>query len=137
MKQKYIIALAAALPFAGVPLTAHAQVDKEKLEDQKKVHVLHVPESDSTIVKMETLSGIHLTPTKKGTFQLDFNQELKENARLEIKNKAGKLVYHAPISIADNKQNWKFNLGKLRSDTYSIEVKTSDTTYWTKFKIGR
>lgn len=137
MKQKYVIAIAAALPLTMLSLAANAQTDSQRLPNQEKVHVLHIPEPDSTTMTMETLSGIHLQPTKKGTFQLDFQQVLKEDARLEIKNKAGKLVYHAPVSIADNKQAWKFNVGKLRPDIYQIEVKTSDTTYWTKFKIGR
>jgi hypothetical protein len=137
MKQKYVITLAAMLPFAIMPYVVSAQTTKHKLPDQEKVHVLHVPETDSAEAKLETLSGINLHSTKKGTFQLDFQQELKEDAKLEIKNKAGKLVYHAPISIAKDRQAWKFNLGKLRADTYLIEVKTSDTTYWTKFKIGR
>lgn len=137
MKQKYAIAIAVMLPFTVISLSAHAQADVERLPDQKKGHVLYVPDSDSTITKMETLSGIHLQQVKKGTFQLDFQQELKEDARLEVKNKAGKVVYHAPVSIADNKQAWQFNVGKLKPDTYQIQVKTSDTTYWTKFKIGK
>lgn len=136
MKLKYAMALAAALPFTVISLT-NAQTDKHRLQDQKKEHIMHVPENDSATAKLETLSGINLLPAKKGTFELDFQQELKEDAKLEIKNKAGKLVYRAPVSIADDKQAWKFNVGKLRPDTYQVEVKTSDTTYWTKFKVGR
>jgi len=137
MKQKYMIALAAILPVTGMAFSATAQEKMEKLPGQEKVHVLNIPESDSTTTRSETLSGINLNPAKKGTFQLDFEQALKEDAVLEIKNTAGKLVYQAPVSINDNKQAWKFNVGKLKPDTYLIEVKTSDTTYWTRFKIGR
>lgn len=137
MKKKYAIATAAMLPFTVLSLSATAQVNKHRLPDQEKVHVLYIPKNDSVAAKTETLSGINLQPGKKGTFQLDFQQKLKEDAKLEIKNRAGKTVYHAPVSTADNKQAWKFNVGKLRADTYLIEVKTSDTTYWTRFKIGR
>ena len=135
MKLKYNMALAAMLPFTVFSFTATAQ--KQKLPDQEKEHIMHVSDADSVTVKSETLSGINLQPAKKGTFQLDFQQELKEDARLEIKNKAGKLVYHAPVNNADEQQAWKFNVGKLKPDTYLVEVKTSDTTYWTSFKISR
>lgn len=137
MKQKYAIAIAAMLPFISISIASNAQTTKLKSLDQEKEHVLYVPEKDSVTTNMETLSGIHLAPAKKGTFQLDFQQELKEDAKLIIKNKAGKMVYHSPVSIADNQKAWKFNVGKLRPDTYQVEVKTSDTTYWTKFKISK
>ncbi|WP_461490569.1 hypothetical protein [Pontibacter sp. HJ8] len=41
------------------------------------------------------------------------------------------------MSIAKNEKAWRFDLGKLKPDTYLVEVKTPDTTYWTRFKIGR
>ncbi len=91
---------------------------------------------DSTARK-ETLSGINMTPAGKGTFQLDFSQALDEDAMLEIKNSAGKMVYQKPVSVENNRSAWRYNLGRLKPDTYLIEVKTSDTTYWTKFKVGK
>lgn len=136
MKRKYALAMAATLPFMALSVAVNAQTDKQKHKDHEKAEVLSVSENDSTTIK-ETLSGINLQPVQKGAFQLDFQQELKEDARLEIKNKAGKLVYHAPVNNTDEQQAWKFNVGKLKPDTYLVEVKTSDTTYWTKFKIGR
>ncbi len=137
MKKKYAIAIAAVLPFTFQLLSATAQVTKHRLPDQEKVHVLYVPENDSIASTTETLSGINLQPGKKGTFELNFQQDLNEDAELQIKNTAGKIVYKAPVSAAANKQAWKFNVGRLRADTYLVQVKTSDTTYWTRFKIGR
>jgi hypothetical protein len=131
MKQTYL--LAGALLLAGFSATAQESstqlppVEHEQLELAKS----------DTLTRMETLSGIFLNPTKKGTFVLDFSQDLKENATLQVKNKAGKTVYKRPVSIAKNEKAWQFDLGKLRPDVYSVEVKTSDTTYWTKFKISK
>ncbi len=125
MKLKYTLALASGLSFATFAIPALAQMQPQ-------------PESVSlpdTTRKMETLSGIHLEPTKKGTYQLDFKQVLKEDAILEITNNAGKLVYQQPISIADSTYRWQFDLGPLRTDSYQVTVKTSDTTYWSKFKV--
>ncbi|WP_255593701.1 hypothetical protein [Pontibacter sp. HSC-14F20] len=131
MKQTYL--LAGVLLLAGYSAKAQENstqlppVEQKQLEEAKP----------DTITRMETLSGIFLNPTKKGTFVLDFSQELNEDARLEVKNKAGKMVYQKPVSITKNQKAWKFDLGKLRPDVYLVEVKTSDTTYWTKFKVGK
>lgn len=132
-KRKQTIALAATLLMAGY--TASAQQNSTQLPPVEQ-ELLQAPPTDS-LSHRETLSGIFLNPTKKGTFVLDFEQKLKEDANLEIKNKAGKTVYRKPVSIAKNQTAWKFDLGKLRPDVYLVEVKTSDTTYWTKFKIGK
>jgi hypothetical protein len=131
MKQTYV--LAGALLLAG--FSATAQESSTQLPPVEQAQ-LELAKSD-TLTRMETLSGIFLNPTKKGTFVLDFSQELKENATLQVKNTAGKTVYQRPVSIAKNETAWQFDLGKLRPDVYSVEVKTSDTTYWTKFKIGK
>lgn len=130
---KQTIALAAVLALAG--FTASAQDSSTQLPPVEQEHILVA--KDNAQPRLETLSGIFLNPTKKGTFVLDFEQELKEDALLEVKNTAGKTVYKKPVSIAKNTTAWRFDLGKLRPDTYLIEVKTPDTTYWTKFKIGR
>ncbi|MDO6391219.1 hypothetical protein Q4E40_13855 [Pontibacter sp. BT731] len=131
MKQTYL--LAGAVLLAG--FNAYAQGNSTQLPpvEQDKFKVA----KPDTSTRMETLSGIFLNPTKKGTFVLDFNQVLTENARLEVKNKAGKMVYKKPVSVAKKETAWRFDLGKLRPDTYQVEVITPDTTYWTKFKVGR
>lgn len=135
MKKKYAFNLAVGLPMLAFTLSAQAQ--QQKIAAPAQEHILVTAESEGgNETKKETLSGIHLQPAAKGTFQLDFSQELDENATLEIKNTAGKVVFKKPISIAANKAAWSYNVGKLRPDTYLIEVKTSDTTYWTKFKIS-
>jgi hypothetical protein len=133
MKMNKPFILAAGLLLAG--FTAAAQDSSTQLPpvEQQKILVA----APDTLHKLETLSGIHLNSTNKGTYMLDFDQVLKEDARLEVKNKAGKTVYKKPVSIAKNATAWSFDLGKLKPDTYLIEVKTSDTTYWTKFKIGK
>lgn len=137
MKQKYIFVLNAVLALAVFSFSASAQSEYKSVSMQQKEHILVTAETDSaSITNLETLSGIHLHHVKKGMFALDFTQELKENAMLEIKNKAGRRVYYKPVSIADNKSSWTYNVGKLKPDTYTVEVKTSDTTYWTQFKIG-
>lgn len=132
MKQTYL--LAAGLLLAG--FTASAQNSSSTQLPPAEQELDSTTKSD-TLARMETLSGIFLNPTKKGTFVLDFTQELKEDAKLEVKNKAGKTVFQRPVSIAKNETSWKFDLGKLRPDVYQVEVKTSDTTYWTKFKISK
>ncbi|PVY37922.1 hypothetical protein [Pontibacter virosus] len=131
MKQTYL--LAGAVLLAGYSAIAQGSSTQLPPVEQKQ---LEVAKSDS-LTRMETLSGIFLNSTKKGTFVLDFNQVLTENARLEVKNKAGKIVYKKPVSVAKKETAWRFDLGKLRPDTYQVEVITPDTTYWTKFKVGR
>lgn len=133
MKQKYALILAAGLPLMAA-LSAAAQT--KRLSKQELEHILVAAEEDSTEAK-QTLSGINLRPTKQGSFQLDFSQELDEDAMLQIRNTAGKLVYQKPVSIAGNRSAWRYNVGKLKPDTYLVEVKTSDTTYWTKFRVSR
>ncbi|OKL40579.1 hypothetical protein [Pontibacter flavimaris] len=134
LKQTYALALALCLPLAGLT-TATSNAQTSPLPAQEKSHIL-VKADDSTARK-ETLSGINMTPSGKGTFQLDFSQALDENAVLEVKNSVGKMVYQKPVSVENNRSAWRYQLGKLKPDTYLIEVKTSDTTYWTKFKIGK
>ncbi|SIT76942.1 hypothetical protein SAMN05444128_0415 [Pontibacter indicus] len=133
MKMKQTYWLAGAMVLAGFCATAQRSSTQTIPVEQDKIKEI---KADST-VRMETLSGIFLNPTKKGTFVLDFNQVLTENARLEVKNRAGRLVYKKPVSVAKKETAWRFDLGKLRPDTYQIEVITPDTTYWSKFKVGR
>ena len=131
MKQTYLLVCVLAL--AGLGATAQESSTQLPPVEQKQLNVT----KPDTLTRMETLSGIFLNPTKKGTFVLDFNQVLTENARLEVKNKSGKIVYKKPVSVAKKETAWRFELGKLRPDTYQVEVITPDTTYWTKFKVGR
>ena len=133
MKRTYALALAACLPLAA--LTLNSQAQKIAAPAQEHILVTATPDAGDESRK-ETFSGIHLKPASKGTFQLDFSQELDENALLEIKNKAGKVVFSKPL-VAARQNTWSYNVGKLLPDTYLIEVKTSDTTYWTKFRVGK
>ncbi|MEJ8756987.1 T9SS type A sorting domain-containing protein [Pontibacter sp. H259] len=131
MNQKYAWAIV-AVPFMLHAFTANAQDEAKSHPEPKGEHEMHTACTNDS----ETLSGIFLTPAAKGTFKLDFEQQLKENAVLEITNTAGKKVYQKPMDISKNQKNWSYNVGRLKPDTYLVEVKTSDTTYWTKFKIG-
>ncbi len=134
MKKKYTLALLAILAYLpGLTYTAAAQATKMPVQEQK--YILVKEASDPNLANPETLSGINLHRAKKGTYQLDFEKQLKEDALLMITNTAGKKVYEKPIAIADRKNAWRYNVGKLRPDTYLVEVKTSNTTYWTKFKV--
>ncbi len=130
MRQKYALALA-----AGLPLTTVALAQTQESPPQQPEHILVSTKGYST--NTETLSGINLTPTRHGTYQLDFSQELEEDAMLQVKNTAGKVVFQKPVRKEANRSSWRYQLGRLRADTYLIEVKTSDTTYWTKFKVGK
>jgi hypothetical protein len=135
MMQNYAVVLGLALPLtAALSLTTTAQTGKAYAPQQQHM-LMSTNNIDHTTI--ETLSGINLRKASKGTYQLYFSQKLKENAVLEISNKTGQLVYQKPVSISKNKSAWRYNVGTLKPDTYLIEVKTSDTTYWTKFKVGR
>ncbi|WP_239020981.1 T9SS type A sorting domain-containing protein [Pontibacter arcticus] len=134
MKQTYRLALLLGFPLIVFGFSANAQT--KPLPASSLEQMLAAAAADTTTYR-ETLSGIHLKPIKKGNFILDFSQVLKENAMLAITNTAGKLVYQKPVKVSKKQQSWRYNLGKLKPDIYLVEVKTSDTTYWTKFKIGR
>jgi len=134
MKRKYAQALGASFLFAAITCTATAQ--RRPMPKQEQEHILIADEKDSSPVK-ETLSGINLQPGRNGNFQLDFSQQLTEDATLEISNTAGQVVYKQPVSTANNRSSWRYHVGRLRPGIYLIEVKTSDTTYWTKFRISK
>lgn len=136
MKHKYNLALAVLLPFVtALAPAASAQVRKTAMPAQENRYILVKAEHGIHTESQETLSCIKLYPAKKGTFQLDLKQKLKEDALLKITNTAGKLVYQKPVSMAGSKKGWRYNVGRLRPDIYLIQVTTSDTTYWTKFKV--
>lgn len=136
MKQKYALALATMLPLAAALSFNTTAQNNTVLPKQHKQHVLLSSEKDSD-TNYETLSGINLHYTGKGTYQLDFSQKLTEDAVLRIKNTVQKVVYQKPVSVNAKSSTWRYKLGKLKPGTYLVEVATSDTTYWTKFKIGR
>jgi hypothetical protein len=136
MKRIYIGTIACCLSFTAISLTTTAQI--KSLPKQEQEHILVVAEDEvKSDSKLETLSGINLQPIEKGNFKLDFSQELEEDALLSITDSQGKVVFKKPLKATDNKSAWSYNVGKLRPSTYLIEVKTSDTTYWTKFKVGK
>ena len=130
MKITYAMALALGLPLFHFT-TALAQTTP--LLSQEKEHILVAFGETGR----ETLSGINMRPTSKGTFVLDFSQKLDENAMLQVKNAAGKLAYQKPVKVEGNRSAWRYDLGKLQAGTYLIEVKTSDTTYWTAFRVSK
>ncbi|GEO04612.1 hypothetical protein AAE02nite_22760 [Adhaeribacter aerolatus] len=85
-----------------------------------------------------TLSGIKVQPNKKtGTFQLQFDQLLTETGFLQVKNTAGKVLYASSILPAAAGMTHTLDIGKLNPGLYSIEVKTSDATFWKKIRIRR
>lgn len=130
MKKPYTCTLALAALLLLAFFSSFAQTSP--LPNQSQVHVL-----EGEPAREETLSGIYLKPGKKGGFVLDFSQQLDENALLQVKDSAGKLVYQKPVTVETKRNAWRYQLGKLKPDTYLVEVKTSDTTYWTRFKISR
>lgn len=127
-------AIALILGAGALSFTTIAQTKSLPKQEQEHILVTATPEADT---KLETLSGINLKAAPKGTYQLDFKQALDENAVIEIYNTAHQLVFQKALAVNDGKKAWNYNVGKLKPDTYLIEVKTSDTTYWTKFKIGQ
>ncbi|PRY15511.1 hypothetical protein CLV24_102132 [Pontibacter ummariensis] len=131
MKPKYAQFVLASLPL-GLMLAFTAAAQTTPLPKQEKTHILVRADSLE-----ETLSGIHLRPDKKGTFYLDFSQDLEEDATLQVKNKAGLVVFQQPLLLASKKNRWGYHLGRLKPDTYLVEVRTSDTTYWTKFRVSK
>ncbi|MFD2998899.1 hypothetical protein ACFS7Z_00885 [Pontibacter toksunensis] len=137
MKQKYVFALATLLPLAAtLSFSTIAQNTNKVLPAQHKQHVQLGSENDFD-TNYETLSGINLQYIGKGNYQLDFSQKLNEDAILSIKNTAQKVVYKKPVNVNNKTSSWRYKLGKLKPGTYLVEVATSDTTYWTKFEIGR
>ncbi len=126
--------LTGCLPLALLTLQVSAQ---EATTQLPRLHQEHILIKEDPTIHIETLSGINLQPAQKGTFVLDFAQDLKEDALLLITNTAGQQVFQKPVDTSENKKAWRYNVGTLRPDTYLIEVKTSDTTYWTRFKVGR
>ncbi|WP_347158628.1 hypothetical protein [Pontibacter chitinilyticus] len=136
MKNKYTTALLAVLMPASLlisPAPAQAYTGPAPVQEKHPTPAQLLRSMDES--NRETLSGIHLHPAKKGTFQLDFSQPLKENGLLKITNSTGKQIYQKPLNIAERKNAWRYNVGKLRPDIYLIEVLTSNTTYWTKFRV--
>ncbi|WP_439883250.1 T9SS type A sorting domain-containing protein [Pontibacter sp. MBLB2868] len=135
IKPNIIPAFLCCLTIAATSMAAFAQTNPLPRQEQEHILVTSDQKKEGGS-RSESLSGINLLAGPKGTFQLDFSQDLDENAMLQITDAAGKLVFNKPISIANNQNAWRYNVGKLKPSVYLVEVKTSDTTYWTKFKVG-
>jgi hypothetical protein len=85
-----------------------------------------------------TLSGIDVQPNKQtGTFLLKFDQLLPETGFLQVKNTAGKVLFASTILPAKERTSHSMDIGKLTPGVYSIEVKTSDATFWKKVRIRK
>lgn len=123
----FTFALSGLLFFTSTAFAQHKSDSPLSLDE--------LAENMDELAATPTLSGINLVPGRNGTYQLDFSQQLEEDATLQVKNTAGRLVYQKPLEAGRNRSAWRYQLGKLKPDTYLIEVKTSDTTYWTKFKV--
>ena len=85
-----------------------------------------------------TLSGIDLKPDKRSkTFTLLFDQRLYETGILEIKNTANKVLFSRVLAACSEPLTRTFAVGALKPGLYTIEVKTTGTTFWKKIRIGK
>lgn len=85
-----------------------------------------------------TLSGIDLQANKKTkNFILKFDQHLTETGILEVKNAADKVLFTRVLAANPEPLTRSYEIGQLKPGLYSIQVKTSDTTFWKKVKISR
>lgn len=128
-----------ALLVAGI-LTlsgASAQTPNKPIALQKTASVARVAPGKDAPVRRETLSGIDLFPQdkKNDIFMLSFQQEIPEDGVLELTNYAGKVLYTTVIPKGDNTLAPPLNIGKLKTGTYLVEVKTGNTVYWKKLRV--
>ncbi|KAA5547858.1 T9SS type A sorting domain-containing protein [Adhaeribacter rhizoryzae] len=85
-----------------------------------------------------TLSGIEVKPNRKtGTFLLIFDQLLTEKGILQVKNTAGQVMFASTFLPALGGSTQTMDIGRLNPGLYSIEVKTSETTFWKKVRIRK
>jgi hypothetical protein len=85
-----------------------------------------------------SLSGIDLQADKKTkAFILTFDQHLSGTGLLEIKNAAHKILFSRVLAPNTGPLTRHYEVGPLKPGIYSIEVKTTDTTFWKKVKISR
>ncbi|HSI90566.1 MAG TPA: T9SS type A sorting domain-containing protein [Adhaeribacter sp.] len=135
------LALLSGMLFLIMPAAFAQQTKSEvkiKTEDIKlKTETGSVQPADSAH-RVETLSGIFLYQDKKtGNFLLRFNQKLKDDASLELKNSSGKVFFSQALSSGESYAARPMQVGNLPSGIYLIEVKTPDTTFWKKVRIKR
>ena len=98
----------------------------------------HAPKPKYKYHEASTLSGINIQPDKKnGTFILKFDQYLTELGVLHVINNSGKVVYAKSLEPTKESATHTMNVGRLNPGIYSIEVKTSDTTFWKKVRIKK
>ncbi|MBC3538868.1 hypothetical protein ACFSC6_03400 [Rufibacter sediminis] len=127
------LVMAGILVITGLPLQAQ---NKPNPIQKTPVLAMATP-AKGTPVRRETLSGIDLFPEdkKNDVFLLSFQQDMTEDGVLELTNYAGKVLYTKPIPAGDHTLAAPVNIGKLRTGTYLVEVKTATTVYWKKMRV--
>ncbi|MCC9135225.1 T9SS type A sorting domain-containing protein [Pontibacter silvestris] len=131
-KQKNMLRLLFGLGFTIFSLSAKAQATGPDQADELTVNIIPAdPEENAG-----ALSGINLYPTKEGNYNLHFEQNLNEDAVLEISNTKGRVVYQKPLKVRNKRKSWHYDIGKIKPDTYLVTVRTSDTTYWSRFRVS-
>ncbi|GGK62493.1 hypothetical protein GCM10011405_08250 [Rufibacter glacialis] len=125
--------VAGILALAGAPSLAQ---NKPQTPQKGSVLAMATPGKEAP-VRRETLSGIDLFPQdpKADVFLLSFQQDMTENGVLELTNYAGKVLYTKPVPAGDHTLAPPMNIGKLRTGTYLVEVKTPTTVYWKKMRV--
>jgi hypothetical protein len=120
----------AVLLYAGESQAFHSNgKDKAKQQQDDPKYKYH---------EASSLSGIDLQPDKKSkTFTLKFDQHLSETGILEIKNAADEILFTRVLAANPGPLTRTYEIGQLKPGIYSIEVKTSDTTFWKKVKIRK
>jgi hypothetical protein len=120
----------AVLLYAGEGRAYHpAGKDKTKKNQDNPKYKYH---------EASTLSGIDLKADKKTKkFTLQFDQHLSETGILEIKNAANEILFTRVLAANTQPLTRTYEVGQLKPGLYSIEVKTSDTTFWKKVRISR
>lgn len=131
MKKENVLRLIFAFSLTIITVNVKAQETIPVGNDQVTVNI----SPDTSKYKTESFSGINLYPAKHGNYNLLFEQDLYEDAVLEITNTAGELVFQKPVKYSKRRKSWRYPIGKIEPDTYLVTVKTSNTTYWSRFKI--
>ncbi len=126
--------VAGMIAVCGAP--GHAQTKPAVPATQDTAALLAARGKDAP-VRRETLSGIDLFPESKtkDVFLLSFQQDMAEAGVLEVTNYAGKVLYTKPIPAGDHTLAPPMPLGKLKTGTYLVEVKTPTTVYWKKVRV--
>jgi len=106
--------------------------------NDKNKPIQNTPKPKYKYHEASSLSGIAIQQDKKnGTFTLKFDQYLSELGVLHLINSTGKIVYAKSLEPTKENLSHTMNVGRLNPGIYSIEVKTSDTTFWKKVRIKK